>query len=142
VTRYVVDAGIIVKWFVVEEYNEEAKRVRREEYELHVPDQMFAEVGNVLWKKNRAGDLSALDAVDILDSVGGFGFQSHASWPLVVHAIDIALQTGIAVYDGLYVGLARELDCELVTADRRLYNLLRGTDLEKRLLWIEDIPEA
>ena len=45
----------------------------------------------------------------------------------------------LLVYDGLYLALADKIDGRLVTADRRLVNTLAGTNLARRVVWIEDL---
>lgn len=58
---------------------------------------------------------------------------------LVGAALEIALAFDRSVYDSLYVALALRDDCQLVTADRRLYNALAPA-LSETMLWIEDDP--
>ncbi len=49
----------------------------------------------------------------------------HPSLPLLDRALAIALKARIAVYDCVYVALAEREGCELITADRRVFNALR-----------------
>ena len=62
----------------------------------------------------------------------------HPSAPLLEAALDIALRIGRTVYDSLYMALAVQLDCRLVTADEKLYNALKNEPLGTRILWLED----
>ena len=53
----VVDSSVVIKWFVVEPYSVEAHYML-EEYQagprtLLAPDLLYAEVGNLVWKKHR-----------------------------------------------------------------------------------------
>ena len=48
------------------------------------------------------------------------------------------MQTGRTVYDSLYVALAVQMDCRLVTADEKLYHALKGGPLHTSILWVED----
>ncbi len=43
------------------------------------------------------------------------------------------------VYDGLYLSVAIDEGCPLLTADRKFYNLFSSTMLDEYLLWIEDV---
>jgi len=52
-------------------------------------------------------------------------------------ALDIAMRTGRTVYDSLYVALAVQMDCRLVTADEKLYNALKDGPLGDRIFWVE-----
>ena len=53
--------------------------------------------------------------------------QLHPYPPLLPRAIEISLQTRHGVYDCLYVALAEQEGCELLTADMRLINNLQPT---------------
>jgi predicted nucleic acid-binding protein len=55
----VIDASVVVKWHVTEIHSVEALRLLRDNAPaLHAPDLVFPEVGNILWKKVRRGDLT------------------------------------------------------------------------------------
>lgn len=62
----------------------------------------------------------------------------HSSAPLMEDALEIALRTGRTVYDSLYMALAVQLDCRLVTSDAKLYNALKDGPLGAHILWVED----
>ena len=59
--------------------------------------------------------------------------------PLLLGAMSIALRFNRSIYDSLYVALAFQEDCALVTADRRLYDAL-AISYPETMLWIEDVP--
>ena len=138
-TRYVVDASVVIKWFLPEVHTEAARRLLKDGLELSSPDLVRAEFGNVMWKRWRRGDLSA-EAVDAaLRSLGRLPLRIETSESLLGAAWDVARRFERGFYDGLYVALAERTDCPLVTADRRLYNSLRDGDLARRLMWVEDL---
>ena len=58
---------------------------------------------------------------------------------LMDEAIEIALRYQRSAYDALYVALALQEGCPLVTADRRLYDAV-AVELPGVVLWIEDVP--
>ena len=140
--RFVVDASVVIKWFVPEVHHEAARRLLREGFELLSPDLVRAEVGNVLWKKWRRGELSAGEAVAVLRDFGRFPLRIRSSEPLMEGAWTVAQRFGRSFYDGLYVALAVETESSLVTADLRLYNALRddalADALADNLLWVEE----
>ena len=101
---------------------------------MHVPDLVFPEVGNILWKKIRRGDLTE-------EQRGIAHLVEWRRWrctprPLLEAALEITMRTGRTVYDSLYVALAVQMDCRLVTADERLYNALKDGPWA-RILWVE-----
>jgi predicted nucleic acid-binding protein len=137
-TRFVVDASVVVKWFVPEVHAEAARNLLREDLALSSPDLVRAEIGNVLWKKWRRGELSSEVVEGVLRDLEGFTLEIETSEPLLRMAWDVARRFNRSFYDGLYVALAERTDCRLVTADRKLYNSLREGDLAERLIWVEN----
>jgi len=137
----VVDASVVIKWHVTEVHSAAALRLLRDDAPaLHAPDLVFPEVGNILWKKVRRGDLTDVQAREIGRLVVVAPLEIHPSSPLLEAALEIALRTGRTVYDSLYAAMAVQLDCRLVTADEKLYNALKGSPLGVRVLWVEDDP--
>lgn len=135
----VVDANVVIKWFVAENHTDAALRLLRDDAPvLHVPELLFPEVGNILWKKVRRGDLTADEARTIGRLVAQAPLEVHPSVPLGEAALEIALSTGRTVYDSQYVALAIQMDSRLVTADEKLYNALKRGPLGDHVLWIED----
>jgi predicted nucleic acid-binding protein len=135
----VVDANVGMKWHVTDVHSDAALRLLRDDApELHVPDLLFPEVGNILWKKVRRGDLTEEQAREIGHLVAFAPLAVHASSPLFEAALEIAIRTGRSVYDSQYVALAVQLNCRLVTADEKHYNALKDGPLGIYILWVED----
>lgn len=137
--RFVVDASVMVKWFVPEIHAGAARGLLREDYSLCAPDLARAEFGNVLWKKWRRNELSAEVVEGVLRDLERFALAIETSEPLMQTAWDVARMYDRSFYDGLYVALALRLDCPLVTADRRLHNALRGTEMDGYLIWVGEM---
>ncbi len=137
-TALVVDASVVIKWLLPEMHAAPARRVLTKGIELLAPDLLWAELGNVLWKRVRAGEITANDARDLLQDFKRFPIIATSSVVLVDLALSIATRFNIVVYDGLYLALAISQHCRIVTADRRLYNSLKGGPLEPAILWVED----
>ena len=57
-TDNVVDASIVVKWLVKEEWSDEASSLPEVEAKLIAPELLFAEVFNALWAMHRRGDFA------------------------------------------------------------------------------------
>ena len=136
-TRFVVDASVAIKWYLTEEHSAAAALLLADEHERIAPELIIVESAQVLAKRQRLGEISVPDAqaslVALRDSTHLQGCIS-----LVSAALDIALTHHRSVYDSLYVALAMRDGCQLVTADRRLYNAL-SLPLPNTMLWIEDI---
>jgi len=57
VSAYVLDASVVVKWFLPEPWAEAARRLRKADLECHSPDLLLLETCNALWKHIIKGNL-------------------------------------------------------------------------------------
>ena len=138
-SRFVVDASVAAKWMLTEEHTEQALALR--DQELLAPELLAIEMANVLRTAARSGGISEETARNAVRSLPPSRVKLHDSGPLLFRALDIALAHSRSVYDALYLALALREDCQLVTADRRLYSAM-WTEYPQALLWIGDIPAA
>lgn len=137
---YIVDASVAIKWFVPEAHELAALRVLEQRAELHAPDLIYAEMGNILWKKWYRGEIDKEDITYLIGDFKAVRLTVHKTEELMENAWKIAQHYKRSFYDSLYVALAVRIDCRMVTADLKLYNSLKATPLKKHILWIEDIP--
>jgi predicted nucleic acid-binding protein len=145
--RFVVDAGVAIKWYVPESDEAEARRLLDPGFELHVPELFFPEFGNVVWKKARVLKVPEMTTDEGLDAIRlllGVTLTVHPMAPLLEAAYGIAAGPGRpTVYDSCYLVLAEALGCRLVTADRVFYDAMKKTKRHAPyLLWVADpIPD-
>jgi predicted nucleic acid-binding protein len=122
--RYVIDASVAIKWYVPEVESDRAARLltrqRQGEISFHVPDLFLSEVGNIVWKKCRAGELEPRTARAIASALIAVPKTIYAARTLLPSALDLALASHRTVYDCMYVALAVALDGVMITADGRL----------------------
>jgi predicted nucleic acid-binding protein len=123
----VLDASVVIKWFVPEVHSDAARRLLQDNDQYFAPDMLFAEIGNVAWKKVRRGELSSRDGLQLLKDLMVVPIESVASQFLIHDAFSLANATGRSVYDALYVALAIRLKTRFITADERLFNALTNT---------------
>ncbi|QLE55524.1 type II toxin-antitoxin system VapC family toxin [Nostoc sp. TCL26-01] len=138
-SRYVLDASIAIKWFVPEIYSNLARHLLASNHTFLVPDFFFGEVANVFWKRVRRGEDTAENAKQTLADLNAVPVEVYLSQALISLALDIALQTGCAVYDSLYLALAITQQCQMITADEKFYNALKNTTYISHLLWVENL---
>jgi predicted nucleic acid-binding protein len=119
----VLDSSVAVKWFKHEQEPGLAEALellsahRDEQVLLCAPTLLRLEVLNAL----RSGGLTAAQLQTVCEDLEGFRLAWHeTSAELAASAAAIATRAGLTVYDALFVALARELEAELVTADRLL----------------------
>jgi predicted nucleic acid-binding protein len=137
----VVDASVAVKWFIPENLWQPAASLLDERFDLHAPDLLFPEVGNVLWKKTLRGEITSAEALDIVGALKRVPMTIHTSDAVIEQAISIAVEHGRSVYDSLYLAFACRIDARLVTADQRLVSALQATALRARVTWLGDAQE-
>lgn len=135
-TRVVVDASVAVKWFVPEELSTEARVLLAADHQLLAPDLLWAEFGNVLWKKHRRRELDQRTTHRLLRDFSRVPIEFHATERWTETALELAIRHGITVYDGLYLALAAGSGCRLMTADRRLSEACREGDLRLLVRWV------
>jgi predicted nucleic acid-binding protein len=125
----VLDASVVLKWIFDDgSGGERAARMRDEHVAGHeiiaVPDLLFYEIGNVLATKTRLSEAAISEALSLL-------------WEFSLERFDLGLEEfrgclalsrkyRITVYDAAYVELGRRLECRFVTADKKLYEKVKG----------------
>ncbi len=117
----IVDNNVAIKWYVPQEFGEEALRVfhagQDGEALLVAPALIQAEFGNALWRYHQHGELSLQEIQEFWEDFGKAPISVFDMVPLVPKALEIATQCGCTVYDAL-------------TADGRLLRRLEGTPYE------------
>ncbi|MEW8960089.1 MAG: type II toxin-antitoxin system VapC family toxin [Moorella sp. (in: firmicutes)] len=131
---FVIDASVAVKWYIPEPHSELAvnllERAAEGDCRLWAPDLIYAEVGNVLWKKCMRGEIGEEDARKILGAMAQkFPARVAGSQPLLPAAFEIACGYKRTLYDSLYIALAVAKNGVFITADERLVNALLPTSL-------------
>ena len=123
---FVVDASVVVKWFVPEIHSEAARRLLSLPHEYVAPDLLFAETANTIWKKIRRNELTAEEGQSLVADIGQIAVQALSCRALAEDAYALATATGRTVYDCMYVALAVRLNTRSITADDRLEAALRN----------------
>jgi len=133
-TPYVVDASVVVKWFIPEILTDFAIELLQPDNTLLAPDLLVPEVCNTLWKKVRREELPLDDALQCLADLSRMPLQLNPSAEFIEDALRLSATEGMTAYDGLYLALASNLDCRMVTADARLRNSISNKALQGRVL--------
>jgi predicted nucleic acid-binding protein len=120
VSLYVVDASVVIKWFVPEIHSDAARRLLSTTHEYFSPDLLFPEVGSAIWKKVRRGELTAEQGQRLAADISTIAVETMPARGLLVDAHALAVTTGLTVYDSMYLALAVRLKTEIITADDRL----------------------
>jgi predicted nucleic acid-binding protein len=136
VRERVLDASIAAKWFFPETYSDRATRLLSSRGALLAPDLIIPELANVVWKRCRLGEISAEQANGIVRDVARMPLTIIPSASIISAALDLAIQTRRTVYDCLYLALAIDRGCSLVTGDERFANALGAGPYARHVRWI------
>jgi predicted nucleic acid-binding protein len=119
VSVFVVDASLVVKWFVPEIHAEAARRWLGASHDYIAPDLLFSEAGNTVWKKVRRKELEEAEGRQLVKDLAHVAVETVATRSLLEDALALALTAGITVYDAMYLALAVRLETEVITGDDR-----------------------
>ncbi|WP_347404971.1 type II toxin-antitoxin system VapC family toxin [Nodosilinea sp. LEGE 06152] len=124
--KIVVDSSVAIKWFIPQKHSDKSRQIlsayQEGELDLLVPDLIYAEIGNIVWKLNRFQELSEQHAKDILKTFQLITFSVTPSSLLLNDAYHFAREYQRTVYDSLYVALSLRHQCLFVTGDSKLVN--------------------
>jgi predicted nucleic acid-binding protein len=138
----VVDASVAIKLFVLEESSEQADKLFEQLasdplVRFYVPDLLFIECANILWKYVRNYDYPAKNARQDVADLQALALRSVSTADLMVPALELALSQDITTYDACYAALANQLHLPLITADLTLERKLQGTQIN--ILILQDL---
>jgi len=122
----VLDASVVVKWFVDEVHAQEARLLLEASTGYAAPDLIFAEVASTIWKKVKRNSLTHEAAREIVTDLTLIDIDTVPCSDLTREAYALATATDRSVYDAMYLALAIRLNTRLVTADQRLANAIRS----------------
>jgi predicted nucleic acid-binding protein len=132
--RLVVDASVAAKWLIDEPDSDLADRLLDDAHEFLAPEIIIAEVLSAAWKRCRLGEIADAQLDDIAVRVADGVVSFRPLRPLASRAAAIARELDHPVYDCFYLALAEAEEAPLVTADRRLLAVVRGTPWAPRVL--------
>ncbi|HEX6898128.1 MAG TPA: type II toxin-antitoxin system VapC family toxin [Thermoanaerobaculia bacterium] len=135
--RRVLDTNVVVKWFFQEEGSDRAQifleELERGEGRVIVPSSIFHEASNVFWTKRRLG-VTEENAQRLwrelirlpLEVVNGFDFLPQA--------MTFSFHYDVSPYDAVFVVVARNMDCDLITDDHVLWEKVQSSCAWVKLL--------
>ena len=137
--KLVIDASVVIASLLRDEpYRAAALNVLTqfisEALELVTVPLMRYEVTNAVWKAFQLGRVSLEDALEALKKFEAFNIPEVGVSSIEILGLAHAYHR--SAYDAAYLALAKAEQAPLITADRRLYNALRGKF--PLLLWVED----
>lgn len=131
----VLDASVVIKWFLPEEKSPEVQELRRAhlsgEIFIMAPALLLFEIVNALvYKKELTGKV-------IDEAIKVFFFTNpqlvEFTQEVTSSTAKIARKHEISVYDASYVALAKVLACQFITADEKLFKKIKSLKFVKLL---------
>jgi predicted nucleic acid-binding protein len=128
--KYVLDASVAACWVLRNPLQVKALKLRMEYrqnvQELIAPSHFPGEIASALTKAERQKLIAVGDAQPLIQDILSTPPVFYGIDSLFYRAVEISSQTRTAFYDCLYVALAEQQNCELITADDKLINALQG----------------
>ena len=126
----VIDSSAVLKWVLNEIDSAVARQIlydfQAQLVDLIAPALVHSEVGNVLVKLVRGGDITFEQADHAFALVLQNSPTLHDSPELSRAALNLASAHHQSYYDCLFLALALERRCGLVTADERFFRAMRS----------------
>jgi predicted nucleic acid-binding protein len=122
---YVLDNSALIPLFFEEQGTEFIQNLLQEkEAEFIAPEFLAIELSNVFATGIRRQKITKSEATQYLNMFQQLSLDLK-KYPLqknLQHVLDLATQTGLSLYDAVYLGLAEQQGAILVTHDKRLLN--------------------
>jgi predicted nucleic acid-binding protein len=132
VRTWVVDASVAVKSLVLEDLSDLARELSGTR-SISSPRLIVTEIANALVRKMMQGMLTAHEARNHFAGLPVFLPDLIDVDDLIEPALKNACALRRPIYDLIYFEVARRLDVQLVTADRRFVAKLVGTDFARHV---------
>ncbi|MCG8510354.1 MAG: DUF3775 domain-containing protein [Rhodospirillales bacterium] len=134
----VVDASVVIKWFVDEPLHAEARHIYKYQRDILAPEFVLVEVANVVWKKVRLREIEAEQAHGIIDLIFEAVPTLVGLQDILFQATNFAMELDHPVYDCLYLACIGGPQDALVTGDKRFFNKVQGTRFGDLVCYLDD----
>lgn len=120
----VLDASVALKWVLNEDESELAQRALS--LSLIAPEFWRIECGNALRKAVAKGEATPAQALDRLQILKDAPVEHVPTDSVLERGLALSMTLRHPIYDCLYLALAMERDCRLLTADVRFRDLVEA----------------
>ena len=135
---FVLDCSVAAKWVLSEPGRAAAlelfERYASGQVLLIAPDILLAEFASLVAKRNRRKQISAGQAHEAFSLMTKSAPKLFDTRPRLSRSLDLSLQHQLSLWDCVYLALALEHDCPVLTADRRLFRAGRGRHPSVRMV--------
>ena len=141
-SEIVIDASVVVKWFIQENDSDKALLLRDNfidgKVELIIPALLYFEVLNAL-KYSQLFEPKELEAAG--ESLENYGFRVFKiKNEIRNYMIKVAIDYNLSIYDASYLGLSVGLEKKFCTADEKIIKKL-PSKLKKEVISLNQVAE-
>ncbi|MHA6722945.1 type II toxin-antitoxin system VapC family toxin [Sphingomonas sp. RS2018] len=115
----VVDASVLVKLAAAEPDSELAVAAVASRTDCIAPDLILIELASALTKKTRFEDMTTDWVMENIEAVMPLLAEIVSIEPLLGGAVDLSRQLDHSLFDCIYLALALDRDCAVLTADAK-----------------------
>ena len=119
--NYIVDASVVIEYLITGPYTPNAQAFFNQitaADRLTAPEFCLLECTNVIWRQVRFNAMPRSDAEELLRALRTLKLRRAPMKRLLDHALDIALNNTLAVYDSGYIALALHYGYPLISIDQ------------------------
>jgi predicted nucleic acid-binding protein len=135
---WVLDASVLAKCLFNEADSDSARAAVARADRLIAPDWLFIELSSIAAKKIRREGVTHAYAAEAIRRAEPMLDEVVLARPFAAKALELAVEHGVSVYDGLYVALAMARDCVVLTADIRLVDACKRAGLGRFVLRLDE----
>ena len=123
--RLIVDTSVVVKWFFEEPNTHQALELleafRAERFRALVPDLIYSEFANAVWKRVVRQNLSVEDGAAVVETFEQLPLEIAPAYRFLLPAYRLAVEYSCTAYDAIFVALGQLSGTGMITADERLF---------------------
>ncbi|HLB25796.1 MAG TPA: type II toxin-antitoxin system VapC family toxin [Nitrospirota bacterium] len=123
----VLDASVVAKWYKEESGSKDALQLKDSyvsgDFDITVPDLIIYELANCIRFSPGSDDK---DVTDVVENFTDIGIDIVVpTLYLLDSASKFSFKYNITIYDAVYLALAKAVNAELITADKKCYERIK-----------------
>jgi predicted nucleic acid-binding protein len=135
---WVLDASVLAKCLFSEAGSEVARAAVARVDRLIAPDYLFIELSSIAAKNIRREGVTHAYAAEAIRRAETMLDEILPARPFAAKALELAVEHGVSVYDGLYLALAVARESVVLTADIRLVEACKRAGLGRYALRLDE----
>jgi predicted nucleic acid-binding protein len=138
----VVDATVILKWYLPEIYSEEARDLLNR-YQVCSSETVVSQVASGLWKRIRTGEVKPNEGKRIMRNLLRLPIRLTPTTSLAANAMDLSTFSTRTFNESQLFVLAMREESKVVTADFHWYTMLSSGKLKSYIAFVNrlDLPQ-